>query len=167
MKLFSKIIFLIFFVLTSKSYSCDLSGLNLGNDFDSIKLNEIQKSLISGDRIDNFQTKFIPIDILCENLNSMEIKLSLLNNEMFYIAYFNYDLKNQSLLNISKEIYNLDFKFQEDLKNLNYKYLQILEEKENYFYHYDKINNLEILELINPSLNNQYRNLKIDNEFEH
>jgi hypothetical protein len=167
MKLFSKIIFLIFFVLTSKSYSCDLSGLNLGNDFDSIKLNEIQKSLISGDRIDNFQTKFIPIDILCENLNSMEIKLSLLNNEMFYIAYFNYDLKNQSLLNISKEIYNLDFKFQEDLKNLNYKYLQILEEKKNYFYHYDKINNLEILELINPSLNNQYRNLKIDNEFEH
>ncbi len=167
MKLFSKIIFLIFFVLTSKSYSCDLSGLNLGNDFDSIKLNEIQKSLISGDRIDNFQTKFIPIEILCENLNSMEIKLSLLNNEMFYIAYFNYDLKNQSLLNISKEIYNLDFKFQEDLKNLNYKYLQILEEKKNYFYHYDKINNLEILELINPSLNNQYRNLKIDNEFEH
>src|SRR5210317_435163 len=167
MKLFSKIIFLIFFVLTSKSYSCDLSGLNLGNDFDSIKLNEIQKSLISGDRIDNFQTKFIPIDILCENLNSMEIKLSLLNNEMFYIAYFNYDLKNQSLLNISKETYNLDFKFQEDLKNLNYKYLQILEEKKNYFYHYDKINNLEILELINPSLNNQYRNLKIDNEFEH
>ena len=70
-------------------------------------------------------------------------------------------------MNISKEIYNLDFKFQEDLKNLNYKYLQILEEKKNYFYHYDKINNLEILELINPSLNNQYRNLKIDNEFEH
>ena len=77
----------------------------------------------------------------------------------FNIKYFNFLYKKKTLLSLSEKIYGLDFKFNDENLNNNFLNSQILDNNKFFYYTFynTKDNFFEVFEIVNPNIDNKFR----------
>mgnify|MGYP001235218716 FL=1 len=138
MKLFYKILFLYFFIFLTKSFPCSIDKLKIGSDFNTIKIDEIFLTLFKSEtELDGKSyTKYtIPIEAICKkDYGGFLLEIDTSENKIFRILFINSITTDKVLLNLSKKVYSIEFKFENEIngsKNLNYKIKKI----RNYYYY--------------------------------
>ena len=159
MKLFSKILFLYFFIFLTKSFSCNFNELNINKDISNLKIDEI--FLINQD-IDNYYGKyFFPIEAFCENkYQGIVIEIDTFEDKIFKINFINQVSIEKKALEISNTEYSIKFNFENDKSNKKNLTREIKREDKYYFYTYllDENNQqLEVFEIVDPKKNNSFR----------
>lgn len=154
------ILILVFF--SNVAFACDLVNLNIGKKFSDISLGELEKTLITKSKFNNFTKIIIPIEILCENsLRDIIIDVYTFDEKIFKLSFTNSDFQNKNLLKISKDIYKINFNFDKDLKK-KFITLQLIKDNKYFFYYLDQIKKFEKFEITEPDLNNNFVNLELD-----
>jgi len=138
MKLFYKILFLYFFIFLTKSFPCSIDKLKIGSDFNTIKIDEIFLTLFKSEtELDGKSyTKYtIPIEAICKkDYGGFLLEIDTSENKIFRILFINSITTDKVLLNLSKKVYSIEFKFENEIngsKNLNYEIKKI----RNYYYY--------------------------------
>ena len=152
MKLFYKILFLYFFIFLTKSFPCSIDKLKIGSDFNTIKIDEIFLTLFKSEtELDGKSyTKYtIPIEAICKkDYGGFLLEIDTSENKIFRILFINSITTDKVLLNLSKKVYSIEFKFENEIngsKNLNSEIKKI---RNYYYYSYFHKNSLEKRELI-------------------
>ena len=159
MKLFSKILFLYFFIFLTKSFSCNFNELNINKDISNLKIDEI--FLINQD-IDNYYGKyFFPIEAFCENkYQGIVIEIDTFEDKIFKISFFNQVSIEKKALEISNTEYSIKFNFENDKSNKKNLTREIKREDKYYYYTYllnENNQQLEVFEIVDPKKNNSFR----------
>lgn len=158
-----KYIYILIIVFFSNiTIACDLDNLNIGKKFSDISIGELEKTLIAKSKLNNFTKIIIPIEILCENnLRDIIIDVYTFDEKIFKLSFTNSDFQNKNLLKISRDIYKINFNLDKDLKK-KITTLQFNKDNKYFFYYFDEIKKFEKFEIIEPDLNNNFVNLKLD-----
>ena len=173
MKLFYKILFLYFFIFLTKSFPCSIDKLKIGSDFNTIKIDEIFLTLFKSEtELDGKSyTKYtIPIEAICKkDYGGFLLEIDTSENKIFRILFINSITTDKVLLNLSKKVYSIEFKFENEIngsKNLNSEIKKI----RNYYYSYfhknalENLNSLEIFEIVDPNYSQYLRTVNEMNE---
>ena len=162
MKLFSKILFLYFFIFLTKSFSCNFDELNINKDINNLKINKI---FLINQNIDNDYGKyFFPLEAFCENkYQGIVIEIDTFEDKIFKINFINQVSIEKKVLEISNTEYSIKFNFENnksDKKNLT----REIKSKDKYYYYtylLDENNQqLEVFQIVDPKKNNSFRELK-------
>ena len=159
MKLFSKILFLYFFIFLTKSFSCNFNELNINKDISNLKIDEI--FLINQD-IDNYYGKyFFPIEAFCENkYQGIVIEIDTFEDKIFKINFINQVSIEKKALEISNTEYSIKFNFENEKSNKKNLTREIKREDKYYYYTYllnENNQQLEVFEIVDPKKNNSFR----------
>jgi len=161
--------YLIFFILifSSASLACSIEKLNLNNNFNDLKINDVFKTLFKKETKDNndiFNKYTIPIEAICENnYGGFLSEIYTKNDKIFKVLFINSTVDKKILLELSKKKYFLNFEFENKISNKNNLNSQIKKTNAYYYYTYfpqDPLNNrgfLEIFEIVNPSYSEKIR----------
>jgi len=167
MKLFSKILFLYFFIFLTKSFSCSIDKLKLGYNFNDIEIDEIFLNLFKSEtELDGkkYNKYTIPVEAICQrDYGGFLLEIDTQENKIFRILFINSVTKEKVLLKLSKKIYSLDFTFEnksDENRNLN---SEIKRDSKYFYYSYFKKdplenrNSLEIFEIVDPDYSQYLR----------
>ena len=156
-----KYIYILILVFFSKNlFACDLTQLNLDNDLNSLGISDDQKNLIINIKTENFTEHHFPVELICKNaFQDFSLEIFTFENKIFKIKYLNFINKDKPLLSLSKKIYGLDFKFNDQNLNNNFLNSQILDNNKYSYYTFSstKDNFFEVFEIINPNIDNMFR----------
>lgn len=159
MKLFSKILFLYFFIFLTKSFSCNFNELNINKDINNLKIDEI--FLINQDIDNDYGKYFFPIEAFCENkYQGIVIEINTFEDKIFKINFINQVSIEKKALEISNTEYSIKFNFENDKSNKKNLTREIKREDKYYYYTYllDENNQqLEVFEIVDPKKNNSFR----------
>jgi len=162
MKLFSKILFLYFFIFLTKSFSCNFDELNINKDINNLKINKI---FLINQNIDNDYGKyFFPLEAFCENkYQGIVIEIDTFEDKIFKINFINQVSIEKKALEISNTEYSIKFNFENNKSNKKNLTREIKSEDKYYYYTYllDENNqHLEVFEIVDPKKNNSFRELE-------
>jgi len=169
MKLFIKIIFIYLFVFLTPSFSCSLDKLNLNNNFNDLKINNIFTSHFKKETKNNnniFNKYILPIEEICINqYGGFLLEVYSKNDKIFRIVFINSTINKKVLLELAKNNYSLNFQFETKIEQNTNHNSQIKKDNRYYYYNYfaqDPTNNrgfLEIFEIVNPQLAQEIRTI--------
>ena len=159
--------FLYFFIFLTKSFACSIDKLKIGSDFNTIKIDEIFLTLFKSETElgGKTYTKYtIPIEAICKrDYGGFLLEIDTSENKIFRILFINSITKDKILLNLSKKVYSIEFKFENEIngsKNLNSE----IKKTGNYYYYsffhknsLENLNSLEIFEIVDPNYSQYLR----------